>query len=174
MKKINRRAGLGAGSFLDMIALAVLAGSQAGFAFKDPSGGTGAAKAQLGTDLGNRVVGPQQFGFKFVDLAKGKIDRLTEGDEALAAQDGKVLLVKFRFFQGGTAHPSNNQGSLRGRTDDDGKAFLGVGEVEVDPRRQGMFDQAGQADTGQVGHRRGLKALRQMPPLVGDKEVTAF
>ena len=95
-----------------MIALAVLAGSQAGFAFKDPSGGTGAAKAQLGTDLGNRVVGPQQFGFKFVDLAKGKIDRLTEGDEALAAQDGKVLLVKFRFFQGGTAHPSNNQGGL--------------------------------------------------------------
>ena len=52
-----------------MIALAVLAGSQAGFAFKDPSGGAGAAKAQLGTDLGNRVVGPQQFGFKFVDLA---------------------------------------------------------------------------------------------------------
>ena len=114
----------------------------------------------------------------FVDgrpgMTKGNIDRLTEGNEALAAQDGKVLLVKFRFFQGGTAHPSNNQGSLRGRTDDDGKAFLGVGEVEVDPRRQGMFDQAGQADTGQVGHRRGLKALRQMPPLVGDKEVTAF
>ena len=153
-----------------MIALAVLAGSQAGFTFKDSSGGTGAAKA----DLGNRVVGPQQFGFEFVDLTKGKIDRLTEGDEALAAQDGEVLLVKFRFFQGGTAHPSNNQGSLRGRTDDDGKAFLGVGEVEVDPRRQGMFDQAGQVDVGQVGHRRGLKALCQMPPLVGDKEVTAF
>lgn len=73
MKKINRRAGLGAGSFLDMIALAVLAGSQAGFAFKDPSGGAGAAKAQLGTDLGNRVVGPQQFGFKFVDLAQEEI-----------------------------------------------------------------------------------------------------
>ena len=56
-----------------MIALAVLAGSQAGFAFKDPSGGAGAAKAQLGTDLGNRVVGPQQFGFKFVDLAQEEI-----------------------------------------------------------------------------------------------------
>lgn len=114
----------------------------------------------------------------FVDgrpgMTKGKIDRLTEGDEALAAQGGEVLLVKFRFFQGGTAHPSNNQGSLGGRTDNDGKAFLWAGKVEVDPRRQGMFDQAGQVDIWQVGHRRGLKALRQMPPLVGDKEVTAF
>ena len=37
-----------------------------------------------------------------------------------------------------------------------------------------MFDQAGQVDTGQVGHRRGLKALRQCPRWSATKKSLLF